>query len=136
MGLQACAVEFKEENKVNCGYFLYTNYRKALISSYSKELGELYEKFIRCCSIEDCVETNEVVEKLRKELPSGIAILAFRSDCDDWFDEDDCKEIYETIKDLEIKEDGEYGQRLKEYHQKFTELFKYASENNYFVRYM
>ena len=97
MGLCATAKGLTGETEYNCGYISYVNFLRNLASCYDEAIGEMYEKLL------DGKELTEAEEaEWDKRCDPYLDLLLFHSSCDGKFTWQECRGIYNTIKDLRM----------------------------------
>lgn len=106
MGLCATAKGLTAETEFNCGYFTYMRFLINLAHAYNPEIGQMYE---RICngghSLDDCEEARW--DELGND---DLDLLLFHSDCSGKFTPQECRKIYNVIKDLKMDMQGHnYG---------------------------
>lgn len=114
MGLQATARGLTSETEFNCGYITYGSFIQKLINQYDARLGIIYERWSRPEMFSRPVTEEELV-CLNHKLPLGLRIWAFHSDCDGKFTPQECKIIYDTIKDMKMDVRGHNYGVMKSY---------------------
>ena len=97
MGLCATAKGLTAETEFNCGYITYSNFLKNIAYAYNQEIGEMFESLLNGneFSVEEEIRWNEICD-------DGLDLLLFHSDCDGKFTWRECREIYNSIKDLHM----------------------------------
>lgn len=105
MGLRAYAKGLNEKTEFNCGYLAYMDFRKGLAYAYNKEIGEMFESLLNGgdLTVEQEIRWNEICN-------DDLDVLLFHSDCDGKFTWQQCRRIYNAIKDLHMDMQGHnYG---------------------------
>lgn len=109
MGLTVCAKGLGCEDTYDCEYITFGHFQMALAKAYNAEFGELYEKWYK--SGLGIAKFTEADGKRWNEICNDdLDIFLGHSDCDGKFTPQECKKIYEAIKDLKIDMQGHnYG---------------------------
>ena len=123
MGLYAYAKGLSGEERYDCGYITFGVYRQKVAEAFNKQLGELYKKYYR-----DIKLTKEEIEKWNKLCNDDLDIFLFHSDCEGKFTPQECKKIYNVIKDLKIEMTGHNHGIMKQYnmHEHWLYIFKHC----------
>ena len=100
MGLDISVTGLSYKETYHCGYITFNLYRKKIASAYNQRLGDLYEKSFK----EDL--TDEEIEEWNKLCNDDLDIFLWHSDCDGKFTPQECKKIYNVLKDLKIEMTG------------------------------
>lgn len=96
MGLTATARGLTRKTGVDCGYITFGAFRQKLAETYNPRLGEIYSKW---CHESISEEEAREWEQLCGE---GLHIFLTHSDGDGSFTPQECRKIYEDIKDLHM----------------------------------
>lgn len=123
MGLYAYAKGLPKEKCYDCGYITFGIYRQKVAEAFNKRLGELYKKYYR-----DIELTKEEVNEWNKLCNDDLDIFLFHSDCEGKFTPQECKKIYNVIKDLKIEMSGHNYGIMKQYniHEHWLYIFKHC----------
>lgn len=107
MGLYAHAKGLPEEDCFDCGYLTYGAFLMNLATAfYGEELGALYKN----CEFIKCAWSEQDIADWNCHCNDDIDLLLFHSDCDGKFTPNECRRIYNAIKDLSMDMQGHnYG---------------------------
>lgn len=110
------------------GYGSYLEFRVKILESIDAEWANKFRKLgkLRLCTDEDF----EVLEDYGRKYPE-VALFVNHCDCDGTFSPEECKTVYNALKDVKIPDDPEYRNDL----DKLLVLFKWASDNHYSILY-
>jgi hypothetical protein len=117
MGLYAKAKGLSDIECYNGGYIRFGMYRKCVAKAFNERLSELYEKTYQGIEL-----TNEEIEEYNKLCNDDLDIFLMHSDCDDKITPDECKKIYNVIKDLKV------DINQNNMHEKWLNIFKHCYE--------
>ena len=116
----------------DCGYITFSNFRKGLAYTYDFQLGGLYEKDMeRGLTESEAVLWNRICN-------NDLDIFLFHSDCDGKLTPQECRKIYNVIKDLKMDMVGHNYGDMKTYNmlERWKEMFKFCYQhrlNMYFT---
>jgi len=97
MGLYAYAKGLSAKDSYNKGYITFGVYRKKLAKAYNEKIGYLYEK------IYDGIDlTEEEGIEWDKICNDDLDIFLWHSDCDGKFTPQECKKIYNAMKNIKV----------------------------------
>lgn len=122
MGLDIMVKGLTRQETYHCGYITFNVYRKKVASAYNKRLGELYEK-----TFKDTLEPNEITE-WNSICNNDLDIFLWHSDCDGKLTPQECKKIYNVLKDLKIEMQGHNYVDMNFYdmHKLWLNMFKHC----------
>lgn len=126
MGLYAHAKGLTDETCYDCGYLTYGVFLCELIkTAYG---GKCYDMF-RYHMIHDVPFTEEEFEYWNEHCNDDLDILIFHSDCDGKFTPQECKKIYNAIKDLHMDMLGHNYGVMKPYNmlEHWKAIFKHCA---------
>lgn len=112
MGLYATAKGLDDETGFECGYLTYGHFLMNLAeAAYGKQMGAIYKnnEFLHGKWSES------EIEYWNKQCNDDIDILLFHSDCDGKFTPQECRRIYNAIKDLKMDMVGHNYGVMKNY---------------------
>lgn len=112
MGLYATAKGLNDETCYDCGYLTYGHFLMNLAeAAYCKQMGAIYKnnEFLHGKWSESDIEFWD------KRCNDDIDILLFHSDCDGKFTPEECRRIYNAIKDLKMDMVGHNYGVMKNY---------------------
>lgn len=123
MGLYAYAKGLQKEECYDCGYITFGIYRQKVANAFNKRLGELYKKYYQ-----DIELTKEEIKEWNKLCDDDLDIFLFHSDCEGKFTPQECKKIYNAMKDLKVEMQGHNYGVMKQYnmHEHWLYIFKYC----------
>lgn len=123
MGLYAYAKGLSKEECYDCGYITFGVYRQEVAEAFNKRIGELYKKYYR-----DIELTKEEINEWNKLCNNDLDLFLFHSDCEGKFTPQECKKIYNVIKDLKIEMSGHNYGIMKQYnmHEHWLYIFKHC----------
>ena len=103
--------------------------------AYNKELGKLYEKPNKDFSFKNYTE--DEIKRWNEICDDDLDIFLNHSDCDGKFTPQECKKIYDAMKDLNVEMEGHNYGDMKPYsiHQRWLDMFKHCYQrrvNMYF----
>lgn len=101
MGLCAHAKGLTEETEFDCGYLTYGRFLRNLAYAYNEEIGKMFESM---CSGNQLTEQQE--SRWNEICNDDLDLLLFHSDCDGKFTPQECRRIYNAIKDLHMDMQG------------------------------
>lgn len=112
MGLYATAKGLNDETSYDCGYLTYGHFLMNLAeTAYGQQMGAIYKnnEFLhrKWCESD--------IEYWNKRCNDDIDILLFHSDCDGKFTPQECRRIYNAIKDLKMDMVGHNYGIMKNY---------------------
>lgn len=132
MGLTVCAKGLSDESSYDCGYITFTIFRIKLAENYNVEFGELYKKW--------CFGnvTEDDVERMNELSNDDLDLFLTHSDCEGKFTPQECKKIYEAIKDFKMDMQGHNYGVMKPYNmlEQWKGIFQYCAKrkvNLYFT---
>ena len=133
MGLYAYAKGLTEKECYDCGYITFGIYRQRVAQAFNNRIGELYKKYYR-----DNELTEEETDEWNKLCNDDLDIFLFHSDCEGKFTPQECKKIYNAMKDLKIEMIGHNYAIMKPYnmHKHWLHIFRHCYKrrvNLYFV---
>lgn len=96
MGISVMAKGLPERYSIECSYGTFYDFRVALSKAYNEEFGDLYVKW--------CDDAISDAELERMSYLSNKDLNIFLSECDSFgeFNPEECKKIYDSIRDLKI----------------------------------
>lgn len=123
MGLYAYAKGLSKEECYDCGYITFGIYRQRVAEAFNKRLGELYKKYYQ-----DIELTKEETDEWNKLCNDDLDIFLFHSDCEGKFTPQECKKIYNVMKNLKIEMTGHNYGIMKQYdmHKYWLHIFKHC----------
>lgn len=123
MGLYAYAKGLSKEECYDCGYMKFGIYRQEVAKAFNKRLGELYKKYYLGVEL-----TKEEIKEWNKLCDDDLDIFLFHSDCEGKFTPQECKKIYNAMKDLKVEMQGHNYGVMKQYnmHEHWLYIFKYC----------
>ncbi len=103
--------------------------------AYNKEFGKLYEKPYKDFSFKNYTE--DEIKRWNEICDDDLDIFLNHSDCDGKFTPQECKKIYDAMKDLNVEMEGHNYGDMKPYsmHQRWLDMFKHCYQrrvNMYF----
>lgn len=104
------------EKTINIGYIGFRNYRLAIAKAISQELYKVYEQIYTPCT------KNHDWETFEKYTDNDIRFFLLHSDTDGYIHPKRSKRLYEKLSKLKLE-------WYQEFHEKFLELLKEASQN-------
>lgn len=110
MGLYATAKGLTPETEFNCGYMTYGLFLRNLAYAYHPEIGKTFEDL---CNGNELSEWQE--EKWKKFGNDDLDLFLFHSDCDGKFTPQECRRIYNAIKNLHMDMQGHNYHVMKPY---------------------
>lgn len=110
MGLCATAKGLTEETGFDCGYITYGLFLRNLARTYNEEIGEMFRSM---CSGNQLTE--QQAERWDEICNDDLDLLLFHSDCDGKFTPQECRRIYNAIKDLHMDMQGHNYVVMKPY---------------------
>lgn len=133
MGLSTNAKGLSDKDGYECGYITFMAFRVRLAKTYNKKFGELYEKWMY--SGLDCEEL-KLINKLLND--NDIWLLLNHSDCDGKFTHQECRKVYNSIKDLKMDMVGHNYGIMENYNmlEQWKNIFKHCyirRVNLYFI---
>ena len=119
MGLDVEVKGMTREETYHGGYVRFNIYRKEIASAYDEQLGELYSKtFYSHLTAEEIEEWDNICN-------DDLDLFLWHSDCDGKFTPQECKKIYNAIKDLKIDmKKGEFYNMHKLWLNMFKHCYK------------
>lgn len=131
MGLDVSVKGLDRKDTYHCGYITFGLYRKKVANAYNKRLGELYEKTY----IEDL--TKEEIKEWNGICNDDLDIFLWHSDCEGKFTPQECRKIYNAMKDLKVEMQGHNYIEMNVYdmHKLWLNMFKHCYQkrvNMYF----
>jgi hypothetical protein len=135
MGLNVSIKGLDDEHTYNCGYLTFAAYRQKVACAYNEEFGELYEKPSKYFLFEGY--TDEELKRWNEICNDDLDIFLEHSDCEGKFTPQECKKIYNAMKDLKVEMQGHNYGIMKPYdmHQQWLNMFKHCYQkriNMYF----
>ena len=124
MGLHVTAKGLTDESEFNCGYITFGKFRIKLAYAYNEEFGKIYEK-----SYERELKPKEI-ERWNELCNDDLDIFLLHSDCDGKFTPQECRKIYNAIKDLHIDMQGHNYRVMKPYNmlEHWKAIFKHCAD--------
>jgi len=122
MGLTAMAKGLTSETGFDCGYITFGLYRQKVAKAYNDEFGELYKKeYTQALSDKEINRWNEICN-------DDLDIFLNHSDCDGKFTPQECRKIYNAMKDLKVEMSGHNYGVMKTYnmHEHWLNIFKHC----------
>lgn len=135
MGLDTKAKGLTAETGFSCGYITYNNFILELIKvAYGEECYNIF----RDSMLYGTTFTEEDVELWNKKCNDDLDILIFHSDCDDKFTPEECRKIYNAMKNLHSDMQGHNYGVMKPYNmfEHWKAIFKHCADrrvNLYFT---
>ena len=131
MGLDVSVKGLDRKDTYHCGYITFGLYRKKVANAYNKRLGELYEKTY----IEDL--TKEEIKEWNGICNDDLDIFLWHSDCEGKLTPQECRKIYNAMKDLKVEMQGHNYIEMNVYdmHKLWLNMFKHCYQkrvNMYF----
>jgi len=135
MGLTVSAKGLSGEQTYDCGYITFAAYRQKVAYAWNEEFGKLYEKPYKDYSFQGY--TDEEIERWNAICNDDLDIFLNHSDCDGKFTPQECKKIYEAMKELKVDMKGHNYGVMKTYdmHEQWLYMFKHCYQrrvNMYF----
>lgn len=97
MGLNATAKGLSVEDEFNCGYITYHRFIEELVRvAYDSKCYEIYTTAVN----EHRNFNDKEIEYWNSHCNDDLDILIFHSDCDGKFTPQECRKIYNAMKDL------------------------------------
>ncbi len=121
------------EGAYNCGYIAYGVFITNLVETmYGKRLGDIYREWYRYGVSDD------ELKELNETTSDGIRLWLAHSDTDGKFTPTECREIYESIKDVHMDMEGHNYGDMKPYNmlERWKDMFLYCAKhrvNMYFT---
>lgn len=127
MGLDVHAKGLSVEDSYSCGYITFGVYRQAVAKAYNEEFGELYAKQYKQL-FNPNPYTDEEIERWNEICNDDLDIFLNHSDCDGKFTPEECKKIYNAMKDLKVDMQGHNYGVMKPYsmHEHWLNMFKHC----------
>ena len=125
------------EGAYNCGYITMGNFLMKLCkTAYGERMGEMFSRFFTNPYYKGFSE--EEAEFWNQNCDDGIDLLLWHSDCDSKFTPEECRTIYESIKDLHMDMVGHNYDDMKPYNMldRWKDMFLYCAKhrvNMYFT---
>lgn len=125
MGLDVHAKGLSDIGSYSCGYIMFGIYRKKVAKAYNPEFGELYAKeynpMFKGYSDAEIDRWNQICN-------DDLDIFLNHSDCDGKFTQQECKKIYNAMKDLKIDMQGHNYGIMEPYnmHDHWLNMFKHC----------
>ena len=123
MGLYAYAKGLTEKECYDCGYITFGVYRQEVAKAFNKRIGELYKKYYRDIELTECE-----IKEWNKLCNNDLDIFLFHSDCEGKFTPQECRKIYNAMKDLKIDMIGHNYGFMGQYnmHKHWLNIFKHC----------
>jgi len=136
MGLTVRAKGLSDENSFDCGYITFGQFRIGLAKAYNPEFGDLYERWYHWYHSEEFSSAD--FNRMGRLCGSGIGHFLFLSDCDGKLTPQECRAIYNDIKDLHMEMEGHNYGIMKPYNmlEHWKAMFKHCAKrrvNMYFT---
>lgn len=122
MGLDISVKGLERKDTYHGGYITFNLYREKVANAYNKRLGELYEKTFKDeLQSEDVKEWNQLCN-------DDLDIFLWHSDCDGKLTPEECKKIYDVMKDLKVEMQGQNYIEMNFYdmHQLWLNMLKHC----------
>lgn len=101
MGLYAHAKGLDKKTCFDCGYITYGHFMINLAeTAYGEKMGEIYKRLQYGAPWEQATESD--AEYWNAHCNDDLDILLFHCDCDGKFTPQECRKIYNAIKDLKM----------------------------------
>lgn len=97
MGVTVTAIGLSDEDSFDCGYITFGQFRIELAKEYNPEFGNLYERWYHSAKL-----SISEYDRMFELCGSGIGHFLFQSDCDGKLTPQECRAIYNDIKDLHM----------------------------------
>lgn len=125
MGLTVHAKNLSAEDSYDCGYITFSRFRIELAKTYNKEFGELYRKWLY-----DEI-TEKEVRRMNKLCNNDLDIFLTHDDDKGKFTPNECKRIYNVIKDYKMDMLGHNYGIMKPYNmlEQWKGIFKHCYKN-------
>lgn len=126
MGLCATAKGLNRETGFECGYITYGTFILELIkTAYGERCMEIY----RNSMVAGKCFTQEEVDYWNERCNDDLDILILHSDCDGKFTPDECRRIYNAMKDLKMDMVGHNYGVMKPYNmlEHWKNIFKHCA---------
>ena len=125
MGLDVDAKGLTYETNFSCGYITFGVYRQKVAEAYNKEFGEIYKKSYNPSF---SGYTDEEIKRWNEICDDDLDIFLNHSDCDGKFTPQECKKIYNAMKDLKVEMQGHNYGVMKPYnmHEHWLNIFKHC----------
>ena len=126
MGLTIRAKGMSDEDSFDCGYIIFGQFRIGLAKAYNPEFGDLYERWYHS---EELSRTE--LNTMMRLCGSGIGHFLFHIDCDGRLTSQECRQIYNDIKDLHMDMKGRNYGNMKPYNMldHWKAMFKYCADH-------
>lgn len=126
MGLTVKIKGLTDEETYDCGYVTFGVYRMAIAEAYDKEFGTLYKKWYGFTN--EGQLTVKDIKRMNKLCNNDLDIFLNHSDCDGKFTPQECKKIYNAMKDLKVEMQGHNYGVMKPYnmHKQWLNMFKHC----------
>lgn len=118
MGLDIRIKGMSYEETYHCGYITFGNYRMEVAKAYNEEFGTLYEKEYK--SFYKGKLTEEEINRWNEICNDDLDLFLNHSDCEGKLTWQECKKIYNAMKDLDVK------MNYYDMHQKWLNMFKFC----------
>lgn len=125
MGLSVRAKGLSDESSYDCGYSTFMQFRLQLAKIYNEEFAELYKKWcMGNVTQNECKRMDEIGNE-------DLDIFLTHSDCDGKFTPEECKKIYDVIKDFKMDMQGHNYGIMKSYNmlEQWKNIFKHCYKN-------
>ena len=119
MGLDLITKERKEPIHIQIGYIGFAFYRKEVGRAFNKDFGVFLDKVYQPLNRWTQEDEDELLKHTKNS--KGLLLLINHSDCDGLLNYNECKQIYDDIKDLVV--DTEES-RFRIFHTKFVDALK------------
>lgn len=122
MGLDIKAKGLSGEKSFSCGYITFGRFRMELAKTYNQRIGELYE----------ISYSQKLTEQQSKEYDricnDDLDIFLWHSDCDGKLTPQECKKIYNAIKDFKMDMQGHNYGIMQSYNmlEQWKNIFKHC----------
>lgn len=127
MGLNAKAVGLTAKTEFNCGYITYDNFMLELIrTAYGEDCRNIFLKF----NITNAPFSNEDVIIWNEKCNDDLDIWIWHSNCDGKFTPQECRKIYNAIKNLKMDVIGHNYGVMKSYNmlEHWKNIFKHCAD--------
>lgn len=126
MGLAVQIKGLNEEQSYDCGYISFGLYRQKVAFAYNEKFGKLYEKQYKGVLFQGY--TDDELKSWNEICNDDLDIFLTHSDCDGKFTPQECKKIYEAMKDLKVEMQGHNYGIMKPYdmHQQWLNMFEHC----------
>jgi hypothetical protein len=126
MGIDVRAKGLSDEDGFSCGYITFGLYRRAVARAYNEEFGLIYEKQYKDLFFKQYTDAD--IKRWDEICNDDLDIFLNHSDCDGKFTPQECRKIYNAMKDLKVDMEGHNYGIMKPYnmHEHWLNMFKHC----------